>query len=49
MIGGYADNVVSPGANKRLSKARANSGRRELMRMCMAFSLPRNMASKGDL
>ena len=49
MIGGYADNVVNPGANKRLSKARTNSVRRELMRMGVAFSLPRNMASKGDL
>ena len=44
MIGGYTDNVGNPGVNKRLSKARANSVRRELMRMGVEAS---RISAKG--
>ncbi len=44
MIGGYTDNVGNPGANKRLSKARADSVRRELTRMGVEAS---RISAKG--
>jgi outer membrane protein OmpA-like peptidoglycan-associated protein len=43
-IGGYTDNVGNPGANKRLSKARADSVRRELTRMGVEAS---RVSAKG--
>ena len=45
IIGGYTDNVGNPGANKRLSKARANSVRRELMRIGVDAS---RLSAKGN-
>jgi Outer membrane protein and related peptidoglycan-associated (lipo)proteins len=44
IIGGYTDNVRYPGANKRLAKARADSVRRELMRMGVDAS---RLSAKG--
>jgi outer membrane protein OmpA-like peptidoglycan-associated protein len=44
MIGGYTDNVGNPGTNKRLSKARADSVRRELTRMGVEAS---RISAKG--